>query len=165
MLIAWGSLWTDTHVFGDSPEEQPVAHRWLVVVEDLVLDSGTAEPPHRYKLKVFEAIAKERRLICNRDLRGAGADDMKYIARALRKSSVLPSLDDSGKIARSTKSASEIQIVVRQQTNNRRMDVWFNGEEAERLGVQDDVNKLISLVNGQLAAVGHLQRIRLHQHE
>jgi hypothetical protein len=136
--------------------------QWFLVIDASKVAPAMLDSPYQYTLRIFTTDGKQKRLLLNRALPPDGMKNMDEITRIIFKQFNLPSLDENGKIAVSGESRSPVTFVFRQSTNNRRKEVWFGPDDAQRLGLQTSIEELIAITNEQIGAkpTADLQLIR-----
>jgi hypothetical protein len=122
--------------------DEPAAPRWFVVVQ--------VTATQRYTLLIFKTLGQKSRLLIDHAVPAAREKEMEQIVGTIVKQFDLPPLDEKGQIAGTDQPPAQVVFVIRQFTKNRRREVWFGRDEAERLGVQAALDKLIAIVNEQV---------------
>jgi hypothetical protein len=144
---------------GDAALRPGARRRFTVVVHATSIDPREADSRRRYRILFYEAAADKHRTLLDRELMGADASHAEAMTAAVLKKFAVPQLNDQGQVAPSTRPASATAIAVRLDANNRRVDRWFGREQAESLGVQKEVDRLVKVLNERLESTGQGTRL------
>lgn len=155
-----GGLLPVASALADPVQSEPDAKRWVVMLEDVRIESNKPNSETRYELSVYEMNLQECHQLIKR--KPIASESAKTIANSILKRFVLPQLDENGHFGQQAgRSPVRIQVVVRKTTENRRLDVCLGIDEAEQLGVKDEVKNLITIANQHLATIGKGKAVRL----
>jgi hypothetical protein len=135
------------------PPKERTQNRWCVVVEASTVNPSSNDSPPKYSVKVYDVTMGEKQLLLETEPQGNDAALVKSFVAAVKEGCKLPT---SEKVKNSMPAASSasIKIVLRQATNNRRQDFWFNRDDADRLGAGKQAKGLIAILNQKLEPKG-----------
>jgi hypothetical protein len=144
---------------GDAPRRPGTRRRFTVVVHATTIDPREADSRRSYRILLYEFTGDKNRTLVDRELLGQEASDAEAMTAAVVKKFTVPPLNDQGQATLSTRPASDTVIVVRMDANNRRVDRWFGREQAESFGVQEEVDRLVRVLNERLESTGQSTRL------
>jgi hypothetical protein len=141
-LVVLGCSLAATAFGYQEPKQRPVLRRWFVVVN--------VSATQNFRLSIVTAIGKDHLVLLERALGAEHTKEMESIVATIVEQFDLPPLDEKGQVAGADQPSTQVIFLIRQSTKNRRREIWFGRDEAEQLGMQAAIEKLIAIVNEEI---------------